>query len=187
MIKRLFDFLAALLVAIVFSIPMLSIALLVRLTSKGPVLYWSDRVGQGNQIFTMPKFRSMRIDTPEVATHLMDDPDQFLTPIGGWLRRSSLDELPQILSILKGDMSFVGPRPALFNQEGLIALRTEQGVDRLMPGLTGWAQVNGRDELPVPEKVALDVVYLEQQSFWFDITILWMTFLKVIKRDGVSH
>ena len=163
------------------------IAILVQLTSKGSVLYWSDRVGRENKIFKMPKFRSMRIDTPAVATHLLSDPDVYLSPIGGFLRITSLDELPQIWSILKGDMSFVGPRPALFNQDDLIALRTEYGVDQLTPGLTGWAQVNGRDELPIPEKVALDVEYMQRQSFWFDLKILWMTFLKVIKRDGVSH
>jgi len=163
------------------------IAILVRGTSKGSVLYWSDRVGQKNKIFKMPKFRSMRVDTPAVATHLLSDPDTYLSPIGGFLRRTSLDELPQLWSILKGDMSFVGPRPALFNQDDLIALRTEYGVDKLVPGLTGWAQVNGRDELPIPEKVALDVEYMQRQSFWFDLKILWMTFLKVIKRDGVSH
>jgi len=166
---------------------MLVVAVLVRVTSKGSVLYWSDRVGQKNKIFKMPKFRSMRTDTPAVATHLLSDPDVYLSPIGGFLRRTSLDELPQLWSILKGDMSFVGPRPALFNQYDLIALRTEYGVDQLVPGLTGWAQVNGRDELPIPEKVALDVEYMHRQSFWFDLKILWMTFLKVIKRDGVSH
>ena len=163
------------------------IAVLVQLTSKGPVLYWSDRVGRKNKIFKMPKFRSMQEDTPAVATHLLSDPDVYLSPIGGFLRRTSLDELPQLWSILKGDMSFVGPRPALFNQDDLIALRTEYEVDQLVPGLTGWAQVNGRDELPIPEKVALDVEYMQRQSFWFDLKILWMTFLKVIKRDGVSH
>ena len=168
-------------------IPMLVVAVLVIVTSKGPVLYWSDRVGRKNKIFKMPKFSSMRMDTPAVATHLLSDPDVFLSPIGGFLRRTSLDELPQIWSILKGDMSFVGPRPALFNQDDLIALRTEYGVDKLVPGLTGWAQVNGRDELPIPEKVALDVEYVKRQSFLFDLYILWMTFLKVIKRDGVSH
>jgi len=166
---------------------MLVIAVLVRITSKGSALYWSDRVGRKNKIFKMPKFRSMRVDTPAVATHLLSDPDVFLSPIGGFLRRTSLDELPQLWSILKGDMSFVGPRPALFNQDDLIALRTEHGVDKLVPGLTGWAQVNGRDELPIPEKVALDVEYMHRQSFWVDLKILWMTFLKVIKRDGVSH
>lgn len=168
-------------------IPMLAIAILIRMTSQGPVLYWSDRIGQENKIFSMPKFRSMRIDTPTVATHLLDEPDYFLSPVGGFLRRFSLDELPQLWSILKGDMSFVGPRPALFNQDDLITLRTEQGVDQLIPGLTGWAQVNGRDELPVPEKVKLDVEYMGRQSFWFDMRILWMTFLKVVNREGVSH
>jgi len=176
-----------LIVLIALIIPMLVIAVLVQLTSKGSVLYWSDRIGRENMIFKMPKFRSMRINTPAVATHLLSDPDVYLSPIGGFLRRTSLDELPQILSILKGDMSFVGPRPALFNQDDLISLRTEYGVDKLIPGLTGWAQVNGRDELPIPEKVALDVEYMQRQSFWFDMKILWMTFLKVIKRDGVSH
>ena len=185
--KRLFDLLVGFVFLVLLIIPMLMIAILVQLTSKGSVLYWSDRVGRENKIFKMPKFRSMRIDTPAVATHLLSDPDVYLSPIGGFLRITSLDELPQIWSILKGDMSFVGPRPALFNQDDLIALRTEYGVDQLTPGLTGWAQVNGRDELPIPEKVALDVEYMQRQSFWFDLKILWMTFLKVIKRDGVSH
>ena len=185
--KRWFDRLMALWVVMVLLIPMMLVALLVRLTSKGPALYWSDRVGRGDRIFRMPKFRSMRMDTPAVATHLLSDPDAFLSPVGGLLRRSSLDELPQLWSILKGDMSFVGPRPALFNQDDLIALRREYGVDQLMPGLTGWAQINGRDDLPIPEKVALDVIYMKRQSFGFDLYILWMTFLKVVKRDGVSH
>jgi len=186
-VKRLFDLLVGFVFLVLLIIPMLMIAILVQLTSKGSVLYWSDRVGRENKIFKMPKFRSMRIDTPAVATHLLSDPDVYLSPIGGFLRITSLDELLQIWSILKGDMSFVGPRPALFNQDDLIALRTEYGVDQLTPGLTGWAQVNGRDELPIPEKVALDVEYMQRQSFWFDLKILWMTFLKVIKRDGVSH
>jgi len=186
-VKRWFDRLMALWVVMVLLIPMMLVALLVRLTSKGPALYWSDRVGRGDRIFRMPKFRSMRMDTPAVATHLLSDPDAFLSPVGGLLRRSSLDELPQLWSILKGDMSFVGPRPALFNQDDLIALRREYGVDQLMPGLTGWAQINGRDDLPIPEKVALDVIYMKRQSFGFDLYILWMTFLKVVKRDGVSH
>ena len=158
-----------------------------RFTSKGKTLYWSDRVGKNGVLFRMPKFRTMQVDTPTVATHLMTNPNAFLSPIGVFLRRLSLDELPQLFSVLKGDMSFVGPRPALFNQDDLIALRTEKGVDKLLPGITGWAQVNGRDELSIPDKVALDVEYLNRQSFWFDIKILWMTFLKVIKRDGVSH
>ena len=168
-------------------IPMLLISIAVRFSSKGSALYWSDRVGKNNKIFKMPKFRSMLTGTPAVATHLLDNPDMYLSPIGGFLRRSSLDELPQLFSVLKGDMSFVGPRPALFNQDDLIALRTEKGMDKLLPGITGWAQVNGRDELSIPDKVALDVEYLNRQSFWFDIKILWMTFLKVVKRDGVSH
>jgi O-antigen biosynthesis protein WbqP len=166
---------------------MLLISISVRLSSKGPALYWSDRVGKNNKIFKMPKFRSMFTDTAAVATHLLDNPDSYLSPIGGFLRRTSLDELPQLLSVLKGDMSFVGPRPALFNQDDLIALRTEKGVDKLLPGISGWAQGNGRDELSIPDKVALDVEYLNRQSFWFDMKILWMTFLKVVKRDGVSH
>ena len=168
-------------------VPIVMVAILVKLTSKGSVLYWSDRVGRKNKIFRMPKFRTMRVDTPAVATHLMGNPDVHLSPIGGFLRHASLDELPQLWSILKGDMSFVGPRPALFNQDDLIFLRTERGVDQLMPGLTGWAQVNGRDTLPIPEKVALDVEYLNQQSFWLDMRILWMTFLKVFGQDGITH
>ena len=166
---------------------MLLIAVAVLVTSFGPVLYWSDRVGQGNVIFKMPKFRTMQINTPVMATHKMTTPNEFLTPIGGFLRRNSLDELPQLFSILMGDMSFVGPRPALYNQDDLIALRAEYGVEAIVPGLTGWAQINGRDDLPIPEKVALDVEYMERQSFLFDLRILWMTFLKVIKRDGISH
>jgi O-antigen biosynthesis protein WbqP len=176
------------LVALVLAaIPLAFTALLVRLTSPGPVLYWSDRVGKNNRIFKMPKFRSMRVDTPAVATHLLDDPNRYLTPIGSFLRTTSLDELPQLWSVLKGDMSFVGPRPALFNQDDLIALRTENGVHRLMPGITGWAQINGRDELPIPEKVELDVVYLQRRSFWFDLYILWQTVIRVCRREGVAH
>jgi O-antigen biosynthesis protein WbqP len=186
-VKHFFDLILGVVVFILLAVPMLLIVIIVRLTSKGFALYWSDRVGKNNKIFKMPKFRSMLIDTPAVATHLLDNPDSYLSPIGGFLRRTSLDELPQLFSVLKGDMSFVGPRPALFNQEDLIALRKEKGVDKLLPGITGWAQVNGRDELSIPDKVALDVEYLKRQSFWFDIKILWMTFLKVIKRDGVSH
>ncbi len=173
--------------ALILSVPVLLVAMAVRLTSKGPSLYWSDRVGRNNVIFKMPKFRSMRVGTPAVATHLLADARSHLTPIGSFLRKSSLDELPQLWSILAGDMSFVGPRPALFNQHDLIALRTAQGVHSLVPGLTGWAQVNGRDELPIPEKVKLDVAYLQCQSLWFDVRILWLTFVKVLKRDGVSH
>ena len=185
--QRVFDLFFGVILLLSLVIIMLSIAIVIRLTSKGPSLYWSDRVGKNNKIFKMPKFRSMLIDTPAVATHLLDNPDSYLSPIGGFLRSTSLDELPQLLSVLKGDMSFVGPRPALFNQEDLIALRKEKGVDKLLPGITGWAQVNGRDELSIPDKVALDVEYLNRQSFWFDVKILWMTFLKVVKRDGVSH
>ena len=166
---------------------MLLVALLVKLTSPGPVLYWSDRVGVGNQIFKMPKFRTMRIDTPAVATHLLSNPDEYLTPIGPFLRKSSLDELPQLWSVLKGDMSFVGPRPALFNQEDLIALRTEKGVHRLIPGITGWAQINGRDDLPIPKKVEFDAYYLKNRSFIFDLKILFLTFFKVTRAENVSH
>ncbi len=185
--KRLFDLLLALCAAVVLVLPIVVVALAVRLTSKGPALYWSDRVGRGNKIFKMPKFRSMRVGTPAVATHLLADARSHLTPIGSFLRKSSLDELPQLWSILVGDMSFVGPRPALFNQHDLIALRTQHGVHELVPGLTGWAQVNGRDELPIPDKVKLDVEYMQRQSLWFDIRILWLTFVKVLRRDGVSH
>jgi len=186
-VKRFFDLLLAITILFPLAPVMLLVAIAVRLSSKGPALYWSDRVGKNNAIFRMPKFRSMLIETPDVATHLLDKPDSYLSPIGGFLRRSSLDELPQLFSVLKGDMSFVGPRPALFNQEDLITLRTEKGVDKLLPGITGWSQVNGRDELSIPGKVILDAEYLERQSFWFDIKILWMTFLKVVKSDGVSH
>ena len=185
--KRFFDLFFGFFTSLVLLLPVLLVAMAVRLTSKGPALYWSDRVGRNNVIFKMPKFRSMRVGTPAVATHLLADARLHLTPIGSFLRKSSLDELPQLWSILAGDMSFVGPRPALFNQQDLIALRTEQGVDTLVPGLTGWAQVNGRDELPIPEKVKLDVAYLQRQSLWFDIRILWLTFIKVLRRDGVSH
>ena len=171
----------------VLLVPVMLVALAVRLTSPGPALYWSDRVGRHNRIFRMPKFRSMRIDTPAVATHLLENPAQWLTPIGPFLRKSSLDELPQLWSILRGDMSFVGPRPALFNQNDLIALRTEAGVHELVPGLTGWAQVNGRDEIPIPQKVALDAEYLRRRSLAFDVRILWLTAIKVLRRDGVSH
>ncbi len=185
--KRLFDLTLGLSATIVLLVPLVVIALLVRFTSAGSALYWSDRVGRYNKIFKMPKFRSMRVDTPAVATHLLANPKAYLTPIGSFLRKSSLDELPQLWSILVGDMSFVGPRPALFNQHDLIELRTQKNVHTLIPGLTGWAQVNGRDELPIPQKVALDAEYLQRQDFWFDIKILWLTFLKVVQRDGVSH
>ena len=185
--KRMFDFLLALLAVALLAIPLLWVAIAVRLTSQGPVLYWSDRVGRDNRIFKMPKFRSMRIDTPAVATHLLQNPEQWLTPIGSFLRKSSLDELPQLWSILMGDMSFVGPRPALYNQDDLIELRTSRGVHVLLPGLTGWAQINGRDELPIAQKVALDEQYLQQQSLWLDAKIIALTVLKVIKKDGVTH
>lgn len=185
--KRIFDLGLALFAFCILLLPIALVALFVKMTSKGPVVYWSDRVGIHNKIFKMPKFRTMRVDTPAVATHLLTNPKQFLTPIGSFLRKSSLDELPQLWSILRGDMSFVGPRPALFNQDDLIALRTRYGVDNIKPGLTGWAQINGRDELPIPEKVALDAEYLERRSFWFDIKILVLTFQKVLKKDGVTH
>lgn len=185
--KRIFDLLMALSASVAL-LPILAlVALAVRLTSPGPVLYWSDRVGRHNRIFSMPKFRSMRTETPAVASHLLQNSDQWLTPIGSFLRKSSLDELPQLWSILTGDMSFVGPRPALFNQDDLILLRTEKGIHELVPGLTGWAQVNGRDELPISQKVQLDAEYLERQSLLLDLKILWMTALKVMARDGVSH
>ncbi len=185
--KRIFD-LAIASIAVILSIPaMMALTLWVKATSPGPVFYWSDRVGRNNRIFKMPKFRTMRLDTPAVATHLLKYPERYLTPIGGFLRRTSLDELPQLWSILKGDMSFVGPRPALYNQEDLIALRTQCDVHTLTPGLTGWAQVNGRDQLSIPDKVRLDVEYLHRRSFIFDLKILWITFLRVIRRQGVSH
>lgn len=185
--KRLFDLLLALCATPFLLLPILLVALVVRLTSPGPVLYWSDRVGRGNRLFRMPKFRSMRVDTPAVATHLLNDPAAYLTPVGSFLRRSSLDELPQLWSILCGDMSFVGPRPALFNQDDLIEQRTQVGVHDLPPGLTGWAQINGRDELAIEEKVRFDAEYLQRRSFAFDLRILWLTALKVLRRDGVSH
>lgn len=185
--KRIFDLTLAVTAATLLALPILVVALAVKLSSRGPALYWSDRVGRHNRIFRMPKFRSMRVDTPPVATHLLNDPGTWLTPIGSFLRKSSLDELPQLWSILRGDMSFVGPRPALFNQDDLVALRTAEGVHELVPGLTGWAQVNGRDELPIPGKVALDAAYLRRRSFAFDLYIMWLTALKVLRRDGVSH
>jgi O-antigen biosynthesis protein WbqP len=185
--KRLFDLILALFVTIVLALPILIVAIVVRLTSSGPALYWSNRVGKHNIIFMMPKFRTMQVGTPAIATHLLSNSGQYLTPVGSFLRKSSLDELPQLWSILVGDMSFVGPRPALFNQDDLIALRTQYGVDELVPGLTGWAQVNGRDELSIPIKVQYEVEYLNKQSFWFDMRILGLTFLKVVRRTGVSH
>jgi len=186
-VKRMFDFFLALLTMVLLLPLMLIVTLAVRFTSKGRVLYWSNRIGRNNTIFKMPKFRTMRIDTPAVATHLLGDPDKWLTPIGGILRKTSLDELPQLYSILKGDMSFVGPRPALFNQDDLIDLRTKEGVHVLLPGLTGWAQINGRDELPIPAKVEFDAYYLHNRSFFFDLKILMLTFLKVVRCDDVKH
>jgi O-antigen biosynthesis protein WbqP len=185
--KRLFDLVLALMVAIVLAVPVLVVALSVRLTSKGPVLYWSDRIGRNNTVFKMPKFRSMKVGTPAVATDLLKDAGSYLTPIGSFLRKSSLDELPQLWSILKGDMSFVGPRPALFNQHELIELRTHNGVHSLLPGLTGLAQINGRDELPIFDKLRLDVDYVRRQSLWLDIQILCLTFSRVARRDGIMH
>ena len=185
--KRVFDIFLGCLAVLILLVPVLLVAIAVRLTSKGPIFYWSDRVGRNNVIFKMPKFRSMLVGTPALATHLLADAQSHLTPIGSFLRKTSLDELPQLWSILVGNMSFVGPRPALFNQQDLIAMRTEQGVHTLVPGLTGWAQVNGRDELPIPEKVKLDVAHLQRQSLRFDLSILWLTFVKVLRRDGVLH
>lgn len=187
MIKRAFDLVMAGGALAVFALPMAAVAIAVRATSKGPALYWSDRVGRDNVLFRMPKFRSMRIETPAVATHLLTDTTVWLTPIGGFLRKSSLDELPQLWSILVGEMSIVGPRPALFNQDDLIALRTAQGVHRLRPGLTGWAQVNGRDELPIPDKVKLDVEYLQNRSLVMDVRTIWMTAGKVLRARDISH
>jgi O-antigen biosynthesis protein WbqP len=185
--KRVFDLVSSIAALAIFSLLIAMVALLVKLTSKGPILYWSDRVGRRNIIFKMPKFRTMQVGTPAVATHLLSDSSQYLTPVGSFLRKSSLDELPQLWSILIGDMSFVGPRPALFNQDDLISLRMQYGVDKLVPGLTGWAQVNGRDELSIPLKVQYEVEYLKKQSFGFDMKILGLTFLKVVRRAGVSH
>jgi len=185
--KRIFDLGMAVFAASILLIPIVLVAVLVRFTSKGPILYWSDRVGRNNQIFKMPKFRSMQVGTPAVATHLLSNPDAYLTPVGSFLRKSSLDELPQLWSIFKGDMSFVGPRPALFNQHDLMALRTRAGVHRLTPGLTGWAQINGRDELPIPQKVALDIEYMHRQSLIFDVKIIFLTAWKVLARDNVTH
>jgi len=186
-LKRLLDLASALAASVVLGVPMLAIAFLVRITSKGPALYWSDRVGKNNKLFKMPKFRTMRVNAPAVATHLLADPGQFLTRVGAFLRKTSLDELPQLWNILAGDMSFVGPRPALFNQDDLVALRTAKGIHHLVPGLTGWAQVNGRDELPIPVKVEFDEYYLKHRSLILDMKIICMTFLKVIKREGVAH
>ena len=185
--KRIFDLVTGAVLLVLLATPMLVIAIAVRVSSEGPALYWSYRVGRNNKIFIMPKFRSMLITAPPLATHLLENPEAYLSPIGGFLRRNSLDEFPQLFSVLMGNMSFVGPRPALFNQNNLIDMRTKKGVNKILPGITGWAQVNGRDRLSIPDKVALDVEYLNRQSFWFDIKILWITFLKVFNRDGVSH
>jgi O-antigen biosynthesis protein WbqP len=187
LMKRFFDIFFTLFAFVVLLLPIVSVSLFVKFTSAGPVFYWSDRVGRYNRIFKMPKFRTMRVGTPAVATHLLANPKQFLTPVGSFLRKSSLDELPQLWSIFKGDMSFVGPRPALFNQKDLIALRTQYGVDKVLPGLTGWAQINGRDELPIPDKVRMDVDYVSHQSLTFDLKIIFMTFLRVVRRDGINH
>ena len=185
--KRLFDITAAIILILTLIVPMLIVAFAVKMTSSGPILYWSDRVGRGNALFRMPKFRSMRTDAPEVASHLLSDPESLLTPIGSTIRKTSLDELPQIWCVLIGDMSLVGPRPALFNQDDLTELRSSVGVDRLLPGVTGWAQVNARDESSIKEKVKLDKEYLDKISLSFDIWVLWLTFIKVIKSDSVSH
>ena len=185
--KRVFDLLLVFFISIILLTPIIIVAIIVRLTSKGPILYWSDRIGKNNSIFKMPKFRTMLIETPVVATHLLDDPGNYLSPVGKFLRSLSLDELPQLYCVLRGDMSFVGPRPALYNQYDLIALRNKKGVDKLLPGITGWAQVNGRDGLSISKKVVLDVEYLNLKSLKFDLKILWMTFMKVLKREGVSH
>lgn len=187
MIKRIFDLILCVVAFSILGVPLVIVYVAVKATSKGPALHWSKRIGKNNEIFLMPKFRSMKLSTPQVATHLLSDPKQYLTPIGGFIRKTSLDELPQLLSVLKGDMSFVGPRPALFNQADLIALRTQFGVEKLPPGITGWAQVNGRDELPIPVKVDFDKYYLDNMSVLLDIKILFMTVFKVLKSDGVSH
>ncbi len=185
--KRALDLLLGITALVIFFVPLCILAIIVKCTSKGPVLYWSGRVGRHNQIFSMPKLRTMRVDTPVVATHLLANPDQFLSPVGGFLRKSSLDELPQLWCIIRGDMSVVGPRPALFNQHDLINLRTEHGVHMIRPGLTGWAQINGRDELPIPEKVKLDANYVQGRSLGLDLKIILLTFIKVVRRDGIVH
>jgi O-antigen biosynthesis protein WbqP len=185
--KRQFDFFLSVFLLAIFCIPMGMIAGLIRLGSKGPALYWSDRIGKNNTIFRMPKFRTMRQGTPAVATHLLRNPQNYVTPIGRILRKLSLDELPQLVSVFKGDMSFVGPRPALFNQSDLVELRTQRGVHRLVPGITGWAQINGRDELPIPLKVQFEQAYLQRRSFAFDLRVMWLTLFRVFKSQGVSH
>ncbi|EGY28978.1 Sugar transferases involved in lipopolysaccharide synthesis [Candidatus Regiella insecticola 5.15] len=187
MLKRIFDFILGIISSVFLMLPIIIIAVLVRITSPGPSLYWSPRIGRNNVVFSMPKFRTMQTGTPNVATYLLSDPQTHLTPIGSFLRQTSLDELPQLWSIIKGDMSFVGPRPVLSNEHNLINLRNEKKIYRLMPGLTGWAQINGRDELTDTEKAALDFEYMQRQSFWFDIRILWITLVKVLRGDGISH
>ena len=185
--KRLFDFLLALMFTLFIFIPSLIIALLIKITSKGPILFWSKRIGENNKIFFMPKFRTMKEDTPDLATHLLKDPERFLTSIGPFLRRSSLDEIPQLYSVLLGEMSLVGPRPALFNQDDLISLRSKRGIHKIKPGITGWAQINGRDEITIPEKVSLEEEYLDKMSWKMDMYILWLTFVKVLKKESVTH
>lgn len=185
--KRVFDIASSMLLIFLLSPLLLALALVIKATSRGPILYWSSRVGKDNRLFQMPKFRSMRMETPQVATHLLSDPLTYLTPVGSFLRRTSLDELPQLFSILAGSLTFVGPRPALFNQNDLIALRTARGIHVLVPGLTGWAQVNGRDELPIPVKVKFDYEYLRRRSFKFDLRIIGMTVVKVVRSEGIKH
>ena len=185
--KRIFDFILALILIAVLSLPMLVIAALIKIVSPGPVIFWTDRIGVNNVIFKMAKFRTMKVNTPQLATHLMQDPQAYLIPYGNFLRKYSLDELPQLFNVLNGTMSFVGPRPALFNQDDLVALRTQKGVQTLVPGITGWAQVNGRDDLPIPVKVSFDEYYLNHRSFAFDLYILLLTAFKVIKKEGVQH
>lgn len=185
--KRFFDFIAALILVIILALPIAVIAILIKITSGGPVIYWSERVGKDNKNFDMPKFRTMRKNSPVLATHLIQNVENYLTPLGSFLRKTSLDELPQLWSVLKGDMSFVGPRPALFNQDDLISLRTKRGIHKLIPGITGWAQINGRDDLPISVKVEYDEYYLKNKSFFFDLRILWNTLFKVIKKEGVAH
>jgi len=187
MIKRIFDFSAALILLIIAALPMMIIAFAIRLTSRGPSLHFSKRIGRNNIIFQMPKFRTMRLDAPDLPTHLMENAEKYMTPLGNILRKTSLDELPQLWSVLKGDMSLVGPRPALHNQDDLVALRTEKNIHTLVPGVTGWAQINGRDELSIPDKATLDEYYLKNQSFWLDVAILWRTVFKVAKKEGVAH
>jgi len=186
-VKRLFDVVASGAALLLLAVPLLAVAAVVRLTSPGPALYWSQRVGRGNRLFAMPKFRTMRTEAPEVATHLLDEPDRWLTPPGAFLRKTSLDELPQLWSVLVGDMSLVGPRPALFNQHDLVALRTESGVHALRPGVTGWAQINGRDEIAMSRKVALDAEYLRRQGLLFDLQILLATVAPVVTGRGVRR